>query len=148
MEACCCPAMCVYGGYLWVFHALKRSSPWQDGCDVSIMLFGISNMTSAALPPPSQPEMTLEPQLDQSGVAKAVIQHSRLSLQRTCQLSTSRLSLMCRTPFHPTRSGLSVTPPPPKSIRYPPRATLAYTHSVCKVQRRSRCLGEIVRYLT
>lgn len=38
--------------------------------------------------------------------------------------------------------------PPLKSIRYPPRATLAYIHSFCKVQRRSRCLGEIVRDLT
>lgn len=110
----CYVCACAGGGeYLWVFHALRKNGPWQEGWELSIVLYGILDVTPAALPPHRWPEMTSEPQLGHSGVVEAGTQHSCLSLQLSCPLSASRLSLLCRTPlFHPTRSGLSVTRPP------------------------------------
>lgn len=85
--------VCVCGGeYLWVFHALKKNSPWQEGWELSIVLYGILDVTPTALPPHRWPEMTSEPQLGLSGVAEAVTQHSCLSLKLSCPLSASRLS--------------------------------------------------------
>lgn len=108
-----CVCLCGGGEYLWVSHALRKNGPWQEGWELSIVLYGILDVTLAALPPHTWPEMTSEPQLGHSGVAEAGTQHSCLSLQLSSPLSASRLSLLCRTPlFHPTRSGLSVTRPP------------------------------------
>lgn len=54
------------------FSCSQKNGPWQKGWELSIMLYGILNVTPAALPHHRWPEMTSEPQPGHSRVVEAV----------------------------------------------------------------------------